>query len=185
MPSDIGSVSAKIININSKKVFSCGLKVSDIYRVYDAGKNRFPEDFNQPFFVDGPNSCCGIYQRDVLEKLKEDGYFDEGFFFLFEDADLALRLKKKGYKCLFVPSLVCYHYGASAPISQDYRRFLCFRNRWFMILKHNRGIKLVTFLLKSFFYDLVRTVYFALTNRYFIKAVREITLYKKKMIRNS
>jgi len=185
LPQDVGAVSPKIIKTGSEKVFSCGLRVSNLYRVYDVGKNKDAGAFDNSFVVDGPNTCCGIYKRDVLEELKEDSYFDEDFFFLFEDADLALCLKKRGYKCLFIPDLICYHHGASAQISKEFRRFLCFRNRMFMILKHNKGKYLFLFFLKSFIYDLFRALHFLITSPYSIKAVKEIMLYKRRISRKS
>lgn len=184
LSSNIGAISPKIIKANSSKMFSCGLRISDLYRVYDIGKNRNVASFSNSFSVDGPNSCCAIYKREVLEEIKEKDYFDNDFFFLFEDADLALRLKQRGYKCLFASDLVCYHYGAGSPVSKDYRRFLCFRNRWFMIIKYNRGFFLFLFILRSFFYDLARTFHFALTNRYFFMAMRQIIHYKKMVTAN-
>ncbi len=181
LPEDVGALAAKVINVSTKKIFSCGLKISSIYRVYDVGRGRKTINFSRPFMVDGPNSCCGIYRRETLEKAKEKVYFDEDFFFLFEDADLALRMKKKGYKCLFVPELACYHYGGGSGISGEYRRFLCFRNRIFMILKYQQGEKLMCFLLKSFFYDLPRTFHFVLTNRYFLRTIHDICNYRRKV----
>ena len=179
----VGAVSPKIIRTGSEKVFSCGLKVSSIYRVFDVGRNEPSKNYIHSFTVDGPNSCCAIYKREVLEDIKDVNYFDEDFFFLFEDVDLALRMKKKGYKCLFVPELVCYHYSGGSGTPYEYRRFLCFRNRWFMVLKHNRGIYIFVFLLRSFIYDFVRTLHFTLTNRYSLKAVEEILSYRRKISR--
>ena len=174
LPANTGALSTKIINVSSKKIFSCGLKISPIYRVFDAGRGKPSNSFISPFAVDGPNSCCAVYRKDVLEKIKEENYFDNDFFFLFEDADLALRLKRKNYRCLFVPELVCYHYGSGSGLSGGYRRFLCFRNRWFMILKYNKGMKLLIFLLRSFLYDFIRTIHFAFTNRRILKLFRDV-----------
>ncbi len=185
LPSQVGAISPKIINARSRRVFSCGLKISSFYRVFDVGRGKSVDEFTQPLYVDGPNTCCAIYRRSVLEEIKEDDYFDNDFFFLFEDADLVLRLKKSGYKCLFVPELVCYHYGGASRVQEDYRRFLCFRNRIFMVLKHNKGMRLFLFFLRSFFYDLIRTIHFALTNKYFTKAVKDILRYHKKLNTNN
>lgn len=166
LPSDVGGISPKIINKTSQKIFSCGLLISSIYRTYDIGKNKSPQYFSSSFYIDGPNSCCAIFKREVLEKIKEKNYFDEDLFFLFEDADLALRLKKKGYNSLFIPELLCFHYGNSSHTAKQKRRYLCFRNRWYIILKNHRGKKLFKFLGKSFFYDFPRTIHFFLTDRY-------------------
>ena len=182
-PQNIAAFSPKIIDKKTKKIFSCGLSISPIYRSYDIGRGKSTNNFLYPLEIDGPNSCCAIFRRGYLEKVKEKSYFDEDFFFLFEDTDLALRLKTKKYRSIFVPELICYHQGSSAGISKEFRRFLCFRNRWYMILKVKKGKELLIFLLKSFFYDFFRTLHFALTNRYFVRACRDIYRYTKNLQR--
>ena len=174
MPKEIAAISPKIIDKRTGKLFSCGLHISSIYRVYDIGRKKSIDDFMQPIRIDGPNSCCAIFKRECLFNIKERNFFDEDFFFLFEDADLVVRLKNKGFKAFLYPELICYHQEGSSDFSQEFRGFLCFRNRWYMILKYNKGLGLALFIFKSFFYDLPRTIYFALTNSYFLKAVKDI-----------
>jgi len=73
----------------------------------------------------------------MLWELKEEtGYFDERFFFLVEDVDLAWRAQKKGWKALFYPKGVCYHSGNSSRTNGKLRQYFCFRNRYLMILKN-------------------------------------------------
>ena len=171
---DTAGIAPKIIDKKNQKIFSCGLLISVIYRVYDIGKGKLPEEYSQVLKIDGPNSCCAVFKRDYLDKVKKRDYFDNDFFFLFEDTDLALRLKKKGYKCLFVPQLVCFHQGNSSGISQEMRRYFCFRNRLFMILNNNSSKEIRIILIKSFFYDLFRTLHLFLTNRYALRIFSEL-----------
>jgi len=172
LPDNIVAVSPKIIYAHSDKVFSCGLNISSIYRVYDIGRGMHGSKLNKSFFIDGPNSCCAIYRKDILGSIKEkNGYFDDTFFFLFEDADLALRLKEKGYLSTFFPHSICFHSGGGSGFSREFRRYLCFRNRWYMIVKRKHGARV---LLRSLPYDLIRTLHFALTNRYFFACLRQI-----------
>ncbi len=177
LPLSVAAISPKIINVQTKKIFSCGINISSIYRAYDLGKDKLPDTFGEICRIDGPNSCCAIFRKEYLEKIKEKSYFDEDFFFLFEDVDLVFRLKKNGYQSVFLPGLICYHQGNSSNTSKQFRQFLCFRNRWYMVLKYNRGWGLIVFLAKSFLYDFLRTVYFMLSNRYFLRALGEI--YRK------
>ena len=164
LPKDVMAISPKILNADSERIFSCGLKITPIYRSIDIRK--------EPFDIDGPNSCCAIFRRSALEELKDQyGYFDERFFFMFEDSDLALRMKKNGMKALYIPELVCHHEGGSSGHSDEYRRYLCFRNRWYMVRKHNKGWRLAVFLLRSCFYELFRGIHFVLTNKYFLQGL--------------
>jgi hypothetical protein len=171
----IAGISPKIVDEDTKRIFSCGLRITSIYRVYDIGKNKNPDTFSTPFFITGPNSCCAIFKREYLEKVKEKYYFDDDFFFLFEDVDLALRLKNKRFKCLFLPQIICYHSKNSSKLSLPRRKYLCFRNRLYMILKYNKGRGLLFFFLKSFFYDFPRVIYFFLTNRYAFSIFKDLS----------
>lgn len=176
-PKNVGALASKILYADSNRIFSCGLKISPLYRVYDWGRNKKGIKFNQSFIVDGPNSCCAIFKRESLASVNSGNgqYFDNDFFFLFEDADLALRFKSCGWITLFVPELVCGHYGQGSAGGKKYRQYLCFRNRWFIILKNKKGIRLLVFFIKSFLYDISRTLYFFITNNeYFFIMLRDI-----------
>ncbi len=50
--------------------------------------------------------CAMLIKRSVLEQV---GLFDERFFLYYEDADLSLRAKQKGFQLLVVPSARAYH----------------------------------------------------------------------------
>ncbi|MFC1576303.1 glycosyltransferase family 2 protein [Candidatus Omnitrophota bacterium] len=174
-PSHVGAIAPKILNADSRKVFSCGLRISPLYRVHDVGANEDGDALSRTLQIDGPNSCCAIFKRACLESIKDgEEYFDEDFFFLFEDADLARRLKEEGCDSLFVPELICYHYGGGSNMPQDFRRYLCFRNRLYMIMKIKDRQKRLSVFAKSFLYDFLRTLHFFLTNKYFTVAVRDI-----------
>lgn len=166
LPHDIAGISPQIIQKSTQRIFSCGLSITSIYRVFDIGRGKRRDEFVSPFAIDGPNSCCAILKKESLEQIKERNYFDEDFFFLFEDADVALRLKNKGKKCICLPQLVCFHEGNSSHFSEQKRRYLCFRNRIYMIIKHSTQRALYFLLLKSFVYDIVRTFHFFLSNKY-------------------
>ncbi len=181
IPQDVSAISPKILNADSNKIFSCGLHISSIYRSHDIGKNRPSDEFRSSFFIDGPTSCCAIFKRGCLEAAKDkNGYFDNDFFFLFEDTDLALRLKRAGHKSIFMPQLICCHYGNSSDTPSQLRRYFCFRNRLYMVLKNNPGGKIFLFFLKSFFYDTLRTLYFFLTNKYSFLLFKDLAKKAKK-----
>lgn len=185
IPPRVCAISPKILKEDSNKIFSCGISISSIYRAYDVGCDKTDKEFNDSFLIDGPSSCCGIFRRESLERIKDkNGYFDENFFFLFEDADLALRLKKRGCMSLFIPQLLCYHRGNSSSTPQDLRRYLCFRNRIYMILKNNSFKKLPYIFLKSLFYDFFRSLHFSLTNKYALSAFGDIANFVKSHYKN-
>ena len=66
--------------------------------------------------------CCFMAKREVFEKA---GLLDEKYYLYYEDADLSQRVKKEGYKILFVPKAIVWHNnagsaGGSGSSLQDY-----------------------------------------------------------------
>lgn len=182
LPESVVGISPKILHQGTSKIFSCGLAISSLYRVFDVGRDQRSDICMNPFPIDGINTCCSIVRRDCLDEITDHGsYFDEDFFFLFEDADISLRLQLKGYQFMCVPELICYHEGGGAKIPVSYRRFLCFRNRLYLIFKMKQKKGLMVFFCKSVFYDFLRTFHFALSNRYFLRACCDIVQKIRKI----
>jgi GT2 family glycosyltransferase len=170
---DYAGVTAKIKHRPTNRLFSCGLEITSLYRSHDVLKGKAASAVSAPFEVNGFNSCCAAIRRSCLDEVREKGmYFDEDFFFLFEDTDLSLRLKKRGYKFWFAPELRCSHQGGSAPIDPQKRRFYSFRNRFYLIIKNETNLR--RFFLRSFFYDVPRTLHFYLTNPYARQAQNDV-----------
>jgi len=66
--------------------------------------------------------CCMFIRRVVLETV---GFFDNRYFLYSEDADLNERIKRAGYKIMYVPKAVLWHVnasstGGSGSVLQDY-----------------------------------------------------------------
>lgn len=66
--------------------------------------------------IAGVTGAAGFYRRSALDSVRiSTGWFDEDFFLYREDADLALRLRAAGWRCLYVPEAVAWHRRASLP----------------------------------------------------------------------
>lgn len=66
--------------------------------------------------------CCLLLKSNVMKKV---GMFDTRYFLYYEDADLSMRIKKKGFSLIFVPKAVVWHgnaksAGGSGSTLQDY-----------------------------------------------------------------
>ncbi len=57
-----------------------------------------------------PDGCAAIYRKDMLEAL---GGFDEDFFACADDAELGLRARLAGWRCLYVPGALVFHHPRS------------------------------------------------------------------------
>ena len=163
----IGIIQPKILMADKNTIYSCGICLSQLLRrFYDIGKGKFDNGrFDKPQYIFGACSAAALYRREMLETIKEDmGYFDERFFFLVEDVDLAWRAQKKGWRTLYHPEAVCCHNGNSSSLNKSLRQFLCWRNRIFMLKKYrlNRFKLTIIYL----FYDLPRLFVLFLSNAY-------------------
>ena len=80
-----------------------------------------------------PDGCAAMYRRDVLVEV---GGFDEDFFAYADDADLGLRVRIAGWKCLYNPkAVVRHHRGATLGLGSTFRLELIERNRILFAVK--------------------------------------------------
>lgn len=66
--------------------------------------------------------CCMLLTKEVISRV---GMFDEKYYLYYEDADLSMRAKRKGFSVFYVPKSIVWHKnagsaGGSGSILQDY-----------------------------------------------------------------
>ena len=167
----VGMIQPKILQIDQKTIYSSGIALSFLRRFYDINRGKIDDgQFNKPKYIFGVCSAAAVYKRQMLEEIKENtGYFDERFFFLVEDVDLAWRAQNKGWKALFYPEAVCSHFGNSSGFDKKLRQYLCLRNRYYSIIKNEGWIMYSMKITPLLFYDLPRLLYLAFTNKHIYK----------------
>jgi len=109
--------------------------------------------------------CAGaaLYRRKAIE---ETGFFDPAFFAYLEDADLAWRLRLRGYRSLYVPDAKVMHlYSGTGGQGSPFKSFQLGRNRLWVILKDMPGALLLRYLPLILFYDLAAVLYTLLFRR--------------------
>ncbi len=80
-----------------------------------------------------PDGCAAFYRRSLFEQI---GGFDEDFFAYADDAELGLRARIAGWRCLSVPTAVVRHrLGATLGRHSEQRLFLIERNRIWLAVK--------------------------------------------------
>lgn len=65
------------------------------------------KDMNKPHEVDAITGAFLLTTKEVLEKV---GYFDEDYFMYAEDIDLCFRIKKAGFKVVYLPEVQVIHF---------------------------------------------------------------------------
>ena len=80
-----------------------------------------------------PDGCACLYRKQMLERI---GGFDEDFFAYGDDAELGLRARIAGWRCIYTPQAVVWHHRGSTLGKDSARRLeLIERNRLLLALK--------------------------------------------------
>lgn len=80
-----------------------------------------------------PDGCAAMYRRSMLQEI---GGFDEDFFAYADDAELGLRARIAGWRCIYAPrAVVRHHRGATLGVRSFRRLELIERNRVLLAAK--------------------------------------------------
>jgi len=132
---DIGMAASKVLVWEDPgRIDKCG------HLIYPDGQNRGRGSgqtdrgqFDRPGEVLWPDGCAAMYRRAMLEDI---GGFDEDFFAYADDAELGLRARWAGWRCLYSPqAVVRHHRGATLGLGSARRLTLIERNRVLLAVK--------------------------------------------------
>ena len=121
------------------------LALDDRRAIYDAGdvlrrdgacvqRGRFERDdgrFDEPGEVFGACAGAALYRRDAVLAV---GGFDERYFAYLEDVDLALALRRAGWRCRYVPAVALHAGEGSSPLPGAHH-FYVQRNTLLLVAK--------------------------------------------------
>jgi hypothetical protein len=80
-----------------------------------------------------PDGCAALYRKAMLDEI---GGFDEDFFAYGDDAELGLRARIAGWRCVYTPLAVARHHRGSTLGKDSVRRLeLIERNRLLLAIK--------------------------------------------------
>lgn len=120
---DVGSASGRLYRAEgpnlaqSSLLDSAGIRFTASGRHLDRGAGEIAAGrFESEEEIAGASGAAGFYRRSALEGARiATGEFDADFFLYREDADLAWRLRKLGWRCLYVPAAVASHRRRNTP----------------------------------------------------------------------
>jgi len=132
---DIGMAAAKIL------VYEDPRRIDKVgHLIYPDGQNRGRGtgelDIGQYDHMEEclwPDGCAAMYRKEMLDHI---GGFDEDLFIFGDDAELGLRARMAGWRCLYVPeAVVRHHRGGAMKTGSTGRVFLIERNRLLLAIK--------------------------------------------------
>ena len=132
---DVGMVASKIVSFEDPGVID---KVGHL--IYPDGQNRGRAtgirdqgQFEEMEEVAWPDGAAALYRREMLDQI---GLFDEDFFAYADDAELGLRGRLAGWRCLYQPAAVVRHrLGSTLGRLSKRRLYLIERNRIWLVAK--------------------------------------------------
>ncbi|MCZ3367114.1 MULTISPECIES: glycosyltransferase family 2 protein [Methanobacterium] len=150
----IFAVSSKMIRYNDRrKMDDAGDEYTILGWTRKVGDGKSPDLYvaeRETF-----SACAGaaLYRRSILDEL---GCFDENFFAYMEDVDISYRARIQGYKCVYCPEAVIYHFGSGTSGSKynEFKIRLAARNNVYVPYKNMPWPQLVIngiFLLAGYF----------------------------------
>ncbi|MBS1875408.1 MAG: glycosyltransferase family 2 protein [Acidobacteria bacterium] len=132
---EVGMAASKIlVHEDPKRIDKVG------HLIYLDGQNRGRGtgqidrgQFDRAEEVLWPDGCAAMYRRAMLDEI---GLFDEDFFAYADDAELGLRARIAGWRCMYVPgAVVRHHRGSSLGLLSSRRLQLIERNRILLAVK--------------------------------------------------
>jgi GT2 family glycosyltransferase len=132
---DVGMAASKIlVHEDPRRIDKAG------HLIYPDGQNRGrgsgeldEGQYDRVEEILWPDGCAAMYRRAMLDQI---GGFDEDFFAYADDAELGLRGRIAGWKCLYIPeAVVRHHRGATLGVRSSRRLELIERNRVLLAAK--------------------------------------------------
>jgi GT2 family glycosyltransferase len=128
-----GAAACKILFIDRKTINSAG----DFYRRDGIPGNRGVHEidhgqYDRRGYVFGASGGAALFRRRLFDEI---GFFDDSLVSYLEDVDWAWRMNLAGYRCIYVPDAVVYHWG-SATGGGQLASYYCGRNFIHVALKN-------------------------------------------------
>jgi hypothetical protein len=109
---DVGAMATRILSRDAPDLFysagdgyaTCGLAIQRLRGQPVAADDRRPECFSAC-------AAAAVYRSSALARC---GLFRESLGAHYEDVDLGFRLNLAGYRCIYMPQAVSWHFGGSS-----------------------------------------------------------------------
>lgn len=141
---------------------ACGMFLTPAWRHFDRGSDEVDRgQFGHPARVFGGTGAATLFRRAALvdSALETGAVFDPDFFTFREDAELAFRLRERGWEVLYEPTATAAHRRANLPRRRRAMSALVnyhtFKNRFLLRLYHQTADNLWRHLVPTLGRDLL------------------------------
>lgn len=143
----LGMVACRVINNKTQELESAGIFPARNGMVFLFK----PEDYDLAQEVFGACGVAGLYRGRMLREL---GFYPEDFFIYYEDADLAYRARRAGWKAVYCPMAKVFHLGSETTSGMGIKNYYLPRNKLRTIIRNWDCGLIVKYLPFIMFYEL-------------------------------
>ncbi len=150
---------------------ACGMRLTRTWRHLDRESGRVDQgQLQKTERVFGATGAASLFRREALEDVAVEGeVFLEEFHSFREDAELAFRLRERGWEVLFVPEARARHRRFNLPARRSAMpaavNLHSLKNRYLLRAYHQTPRNLARFLLPTLWRDLAAVGYVLLRER--------------------
>jgi O-antigen biosynthesis protein len=123
--SAVGVVGAKLLYANGT-IQHAGVEVRNGNAAHSFGRQKDSKDVNAPFNkvreCEAVTAACMMTRKSLFEDL--GGFDEESLAIAYNDVDYCFRVREKGYKVIYEPKAVLYHYESATRGRDILKRFL-------------------------------------------------------------
>jgi GT2 family glycosyltransferase len=112
----VGAVTGRLVRPDGL-LDACGMRLTPAWRHLDRGSGEVDRgQLSTPERVFGATGAATLFRREALDDIAVDGeIFDPRFHSFREDAELAFRLRERGWEILYEPAALCKHRRLNLP----------------------------------------------------------------------
>ena len=188
----VAAVQGKILRmpLTSKIIDVTGLVILKNRRIIARAQGQTDQgQFEKIEEIFGADGAVPVYRRKALAdvKIKEE-YFDEDFFAYKEDVDIAWRMQLYGWKVIYQPKAIAWHWRGSGDSAtrtpwgiirerrkiSKFAKYLAFKNQRLMQIKNEQSWLLLKHLPWFLSKEITSWFYVLLFERYTWRAIKDL-----------
>lgn len=134
--SDIGMCASKVKYVQDREILnSTGVVLyRDLTAINRGIGEKDERQYDRLTSVFCPYGAAALYKRKMLDQI---GFLDEDYFMFREEDELGWRANLAGWRCVFVPTAVVYHYrSAGTKVGSAFKLYYGERNRLYTCFKY-------------------------------------------------
>ena len=166
-----GAVTGRLVRTEGDLLDACGMRLTRTWRHLDRGSGEVDRgQYAEPERVFGATGAASLFRRQALLDGAVDGeVFDPRFHSFREDAELAFRLRERGWEILYEPVAVCRHRRFNLPRKRRQMppavNYHSLKNRYLLRAYHQTGRNFLRTFFPTLFRDLLALGWVLLAER--------------------